>query len=105
MPLRSAQLRTRGWLPHPSRACAPSRRIRSSAALEDLGEVLVAAPGQADGVELTPRVRQDPRERMRGLERGNDPPNPRALAKCGRGAAAMNPTEPAPPRSPHQPGP
>src|SRR5690242_20741942 len=53
--------------------------------LERLGQVLVAAPGQADEIKLGVRVGQRPRDRVRALQRGNDPLQPRrALERVER---------------------
>src|SRR3954447_7680949 len=66
---------TAARLPLPANAAA----IRSGT-LEHLGEVLVAAPRKGDEVELAAaRVGERPRERVRGLERRDDPLEPRDL--------------------------
>src|SRR3954464_14241636 len=48
---------------------------------QDLGEVLVAAARQADEVEVAFGLLQHPRDRVRGLERRNDPVAGRELAE------------------------
>ena len=64
-----------------ARRCTPvaspcSRRLR-----EHLGEVLVAAAGEAHEVELAVRLRQHPGERVGGLQRRDDPLQAGDLAK------------------------
>src|SRR4051812_44290569 len=63
-------------LPWPANAPA----IRS-APFKDLREVLVAAPGQADEVELARRRLEHPRDRVRGLQRRDDALARRQLAE------------------------
>src|SRR4029077_5380852 len=55
---------------------------RALGLVEHCGKVLVAAPGQADQVELAVALREHPSERVRGLERRDDPLQARELAKA-----------------------
>src|SRR5256714_13605724 len=63
-------------LPCPANACA-----MRSGPLKDLGEVLVAAPRQADQVEVALGLLEQPGHRVRGLERRDDPLAGRQLAE------------------------
>src|SRR5258705_13993395 len=62
----------------PCEAKAPAMR---SAPGKDLCEVLVAAPRQADQVEVAARLLERPGERVGGLERGDDALDRRQLVE------------------------
>src|SRR5689334_2729318 len=75
-PIRSGMSAAR--LPCPAKAPAIL-----SVPLKDLGEVLVPAPGQAHEVQLRGRRVEQPGDRVRRLERGDDPVARRQLAERG----------------------
>ncbi len=56
-------------------------RCSRPALAEHLGEVLVAAPGQAHEVELAVALGEHPGQRVRGLERRDDALEARQLAE------------------------
>src|SRR5918999_2822837 len=85
-----------------SRAAANASPMLSVIAetLDDLGEVLVAAAAQTqERVALAPRrIPEQPGDRVRGLERGDDPLQSRELAECLQRLAVGDRLVASPPR-------